>query len=63
MKIVVNWDRCQGIGVCESVSPDRFEVDQDGQLVVKSETVSEGQEKEAREAVASCPNEALSLES
>ena len=38
-----------------------FEVDDEGSLVVHSATVPAGQESDVREAVASCPTEALSL--
>ena len=62
VKIVVDWDKCTGMGMCESLAPDVFEVDDDGSLVLHTETVSEGQEDEVREAVASCPTEALALE-
>lgn len=62
MRIVVDRNRCTGIGMCESIMPEVFEINEDGQLTQHSETVPEGQENQAREAVASCPNEALSLE-
>jgi len=61
MRIVVDWDRCTGMGMCESLAPDVFEVDDDGSLQVHAETVPEGMERDVREAVASCPTEALSL--
>lgn len=60
-KIVVDWDKCTGMGMCESLAPDVFEVDDDGSLILHSETVPDGQEDDVREAVASCPTEALSL--
>lgn len=62
MKIVVDWNRCQGIGICESIMPDVFEVDQDGQMVLHTDNVMDGEESAAADAVASCPSEALSLE-
>ena len=62
MKIVVDWDRCTGMGMCESLAPDVFEVDDDGSLQLHAETVPEGMEGDVREAVASCPTEALSLQ-
>jgi ferredoxin len=61
MRIVVDWDRCTGMGMCESLAPDVFEVDDDGSLQIHAETVPEGMESDVREAVASCPTEALSL--
>ena len=62
MRIIVDWNRCTGMGMCESLAPDVFEVDDEGSLQVHTETVAEGMEDEVREAVASCPTEALSLE-
>ncbi|MER5212417.1 ferredoxin [Streptomyces sp. NPDC002838] len=62
MRIVVDWNRCVGIGMCESVVPDVFEVDEDGQMHLRTETIPHGQEAQARDAVSSCPSEALSLE-
>lgn len=62
MRIVVDWDRCTGMGMCESLAPDVFEVDDDGSLILHTEQVSPDQEAEVREAVAACPTEALSLE-
>ena len=62
MRIVVDWDRCTGMGMCESLAPDVFEVDDDGSLILHTAQVPDGQEDEVREAVASCPTEALSLQ-
>lgn len=62
MKIVVDREKCTGLGMCESVAPDVFEVGDDGVLVLHSATVPEGREDEMRDAVESCPTEALSLE-
>lgn len=61
MRIVVDWDKCTGMGMCESLAPEVFEVDDDGSLILHAEHVAEGQEADVREAVAACPTEALSL--
>ncbi len=62
MRIVVDRNRCTGLGVCESMVPDMFEVREDGQLALHHETVPEGQLEDVEEAVASCPTEALRIE-
>ncbi|MDT3446636.1 MULTISPECIES: ferredoxin [unclassified Pseudofrankia] len=59
MKLVVDRGRCTGIGICESIAPDVFEVGDDGVLVVHSEDF-DGNEQVA-EAVRSCPAMALSI--
>lgn len=59
--IVVDWTRCTGLGICESLAPEHFEVDDDGQLQLLDENATPEQMEEVREAVAGCPTEALSL--
>jgi ferredoxin len=61
MRIVLDRARCTGIGICESIAPTVFEVD-DGGLVVLSPEVPEGSESEVADAVAGCPALALRLE-
>ena len=62
MKIIVDRDRCIGLGVCESLAPDVFEVDADGKLVLHAETVPEDRLSDMEAATAGCPAEALRLE-
>jgi ferredoxin len=61
MEIVVDRGRCTGIGICESVDPDRFEVGADGSLVVLAVEVTDADLALAEEAVRSCPAAALKL--
>lgn len=58
--IVVDRNRCTGIGICESIAPDRFEVDDDGTLVVHDSITDDGDAVVAN-AVRSCPAAALKL--
>jgi ferredoxin len=62
MKIVLDHTRCTGLGVCESLAPDVFEVNDDGELIVKQDTVSGSRADDVEAAVAGCPTEALRLE-
>lgn len=61
MKIHVDRTRCTGIGICESIAPDFFEVGDDGRLVLHRETTDESTTKNVTEAVRACPALALSL--
>jgi ferredoxin len=61
VRIVVDYGRCTGLGMCEAVAPDLFEVQADGSLTVLCDRPSDEQREQAEEAVASCPTEALSL--
>lgn len=62
MRVCVDYDKCTGLGLCESLAPDFFEVDDDGSLHLLKEKGSEEQRAELNEAVRSCPTEALSIE-
>lgn len=61
MKIVVDRSRCTSIGICESIAPDHFEVDDDGVLQVIEENIAEEDRDTVDEAAHSCPARALSL--
>lgn len=62
MKIIVDRAKCTGLGICESLAPDVFEIDEAGDLVLKTETVPDGQLDDVDAAVTGCPTEALRIE-
>jgi ferredoxin len=62
VRIAVDYDKCSGLGMCESIAPDVFEVEDDGSLTLHLTEVPEGREDEIREACEACPTEALSLQ-
>jgi ferredoxin len=62
MRISVDRGRCTGLGICESLSPKHFEVDDEGTLVLLDENVAPEDLDAVREAVAGCPTEALSIQ-
>jgi ferredoxin len=59
MKVVLDRTKCTGIGICESMSPDFFEVGDDGLLVVLRDDVAEGELAGVESAISGCPTEAL----
>ena len=62
MRIVVDLDKCTGLGMCEAEAPDLFEVQDDGSLLVLIEKPDEERRAELEAAVEACPTEALSIE-
>jgi ferredoxin len=61
MRVHVDRSKCAGIGICESLAPDMFEVDEAGQLqLLQGDNVPAGAEEAAEEAIQSCPTGALS---
>jgi ferredoxin len=61
MRVVVDVDKCTGLGLCESIAPDFFEVQDDGSLELLRSDVEISQRATLDEAVRSCPTEALKL--
>ena len=61
MKITLDSGKCTGLGICESLAPDVFEVDESGALVLLTAEVPAGRLDEIQAAVSSCPTEALRL--
>lgn len=59
--VQVDRERCVGSGVCESLAPEVFEIDDDGVLQVLREDPAADQLDEVRDAVQSCPARALTL--
>jgi len=62
MKVNVNFDLCSSNGVCMGIAPEVFEVRDDGFLYVLNEHPGEELATAVREAAASCPNGAISIE-
>jgi len=58
-RIVVDREKCQGIGACVGAAPDVFEIDTEGKaVVVSAEGADDATVLEAAEA---CPLEAIKL--
>jgi len=62
MRVVVDWDLCQGHGACKSEAPDVFDVNEKkGVVIVLQESPPEAQRAQVLAAVKWCPTRALSL--
>jgi len=60
--VQIDAERCQGHGRCYDLAPDLFGDDEEGfGQVLGDGTVSPDQEREARLAVANCPERAIEL--
>lgn len=62
MRIAIDTERCTGHGRCYSLAPDLFDSDERGYGTVIAPDVPPGLEDQARTAVLSCPESAISLE-
>ena len=60
-KIVVDKQTCEGLGMCEAMAVDYFEVQADGTVEVLDAEPASDRVEEVRAAVESCPVMALAL--
>jgi ferredoxin len=60
-RVQVDRERCVASGVCESLAPDVFEIDDDGVLPVHLEEPADDELDDVRDAVQQCPARALAL--
>jgi len=61
VKVVVDWDLCEGHGQCEFAAPHLFTINDDGDLDVLDETPPESERAALEQAVRRCPTRALSV--
>lgn len=59
MKATVDKDTCIGCGLCPSICPEVFDMDDDGKAIAKCPEVPAGKEDEAKDAESSCPVSAI----
>lgn len=62
MKAIVDRDTCIGCGLCPSICPSVFEMDDEGLSHVIADPVPEDAEDDAKDAADSCPVDAISIE-
>ncbi len=62
MKLRIDTGRCQGHGRCYDLAPDLFGEDDEGfGQVLGDGTVPQARERDARLAVANCPERAIEM--
>jgi len=62
MRIVVDYDLCQGHAACEGEAPEVFSVSKKGELTVLNPNPPEEMRAAVQLAVKYCPTHALSIE-
>ena len=61
MRVIADYDLCEANGLCESFAPETFELDDDDNLNILEEQVTDENKAFVQQAVAACPKAALSL--
>lgn len=62
MRVAVDFDRCDGNGLCAAVAPELFELDEDDRLHVLEERPTPALWDLAENAAQACPKLAITLE-
>ncbi|WP_216913231.1 ferredoxin [Nocardia sp. NBC_01377] len=63
MKVIVDWGLCDGNGVCAIEAPTVFEIDDDDELQLLKDEISDVERGAVDSAIRVCPKRALRLES
>jgi ferredoxin len=61
MRVVVDFDQCDGNGLCADAAPEVFELGADDVLRIRTEHPPPGQWAAAEKAARSCPKLAITL--
>lgn len=61
-KVVANWDVCEANGICAALAPDVFELDDDDQLQILDDEVTDENADRVDRAVDGCPKSALTIQ-
>lgn len=61
VKVIVNRDKCVGIGMCEAIAPAVFEVGDDGQTHLLVDEIADEDVTAVQQAVLECPTESLTI--
>jgi len=61
MKVEIDLNKCSGHARCFMVDPELFDLDESGYALHARVDIPEGDESKARDAVAACPERAISL--
>ncbi|WP_433343121.1 ferredoxin [Streptomyces sp. CA-253872] len=61
MRIVLDRARCEGHGLCEEAAPELIHLDDEGELVIDQEKLTEAEAPDGRAAARVCPVAALRL--
>ena len=61
-KVKADYDLCEANGLCEGFAPDIFQLDDDDNLNILDDEVTDENRDRVNQAVAACPKAALSIE-
>jgi len=62
MKVVVDYDRCEGHGKCEMAAPKVFKLGDDDLSVVLVDDVPDNMHDDVEHAIRLCPRQAIDWE-
>jgi ferredoxin len=61
MKVRVDYDLCESNALCEAIAPETFQIDDEDNLQLLDDRVTDENLARIEQAVASCPKSAISI--
>jgi ferredoxin len=61
-RVIADYDLCKSHGQCMLTAPEVFEVRDDGYMYILVEEIDESLRADCEQAVAGCPEQALTIE-
>ena len=61
MRLEVDWDRCEGHGMCEKNAPEMFQLDENGVMHLRLDAVPPELEAKVAAAARACPMTTLKV--
>lgn len=61
VKVIVNQETCMGMGICEGLDQDRFEVSDQGEMTIRKSEFDEAHREHIAHCVRSCPTGSLRI--
>jgi ferredoxin len=62
MKVDVNWELCEGHGICSQEAPETFELGDGDQVTLLKDQPPESQRAQVQAAARFCPKNAITIE-
>jgi len=62
VQVHVDWDRCDGNGLCAIEAPDVFKLNDDDNLIVLQESPGESMRASVESAARLCPKHAIQVQ-
>jgi ferredoxin len=61
MRVIIDPDRCDSTGLCAAIAPEVFEIDEQDELRIHTESLDQVDRQTLEQAARACPKLAITL--